>query len=344
MSSLIYNKDLLEKLLVIAQEKPIQFSQNQLNNTAIEVIKNLRNQLSPLKASKDPTFTDIESLENFKNWAKTNSAAAQGNLLIQNDRFSLPVLEKFLVDLRDRFASNAEFSESLANLIEQANKTLGTKISIYKPAPKPAEAKPVGNNDTAKNVMVGVKVGPDGLPVEQTNQKSNPANKGLSGSAGMTLLDGMAVDFDEIYRDASAIYGRAIGMEPKIGPFLNQAVAKIGSVKARFDGLTLKTQHLNSVAAEPGMGSIALISRIEAAFNTGPKASYSEFELAEISKAFADLMQIIGTFYAGIRRIPLLAESPEIEKQIEWARLYSKNFMEASYQFTSRAESRIKIR
>lgn len=339
----LYEPQLLNQLLVLAQQSEAQ-DQAKINNFALSVIQNLKNDLSSLKASRDPSFIDLESLDNFKKWAIESGAMAQGNLLIEKgNRFNKSVLNKFLVDLRDRFASDPDFSESIANLIDQTNKQLGTNIALYKAespgvAPKQSPT-PTNKSNTEKQEPV-TNSGKENQSGEQKNQEQKPANENVKSAPrpNIIILDNRVIDFDEIYRGVWDIYRVAIKMMPDIGPLLNQWLLKINNTKSTFVSLTQKTPGLNPLAVSTDSGVMELVKNIETTFNGTVRADdglYNGKELAQISSAFADLMRNVQSFYLTLQRIPQFSELSEIKNQIEWAGIYAKNFTNAAFQFRS---------
>jgi hypothetical protein len=350
MNSFIYNTpELLEKLLVVAQEQSGSPA-TVLNAAALEIIGNLRTQLSSLKAAANPTFTDIESLQNFKAWAIKNEASAQGNALVdQAGRFNLTVLPKFLTDLRDRFASNPEFSESLANVIDQANKTLGLKMTLYPPVAKDTET--ANPNDKA-HAMVNVKVdqssvdGVNGKPGQAVTPQQGLAN--LVQSGGLSLLDGTTVDFDEINKEAEKLRNFIGDNNKRAWQALGQVTIRINNISGNFHQLIQgKSPGLDTLACTPQNDGAELTNIIENTFNNGIKQNMAEKhnqplayrydELAEIAKYFAGLMIEVSSFYNMILSIPLFKNTPDIasalQKQLEWATDYNTNFMSAQQRF-----------
>eukprot|EP00697_Spironema_sp_BW2_P015315 gnl/Spiro4/6105_TR3133_c0_g1_i1.p1 gnl/Spiro4/6105_TR3133_c0_g1~~gnl/Spiro4/6105_TR3133_c0_g1_i1.p1 ORF type:complete len:366 (+),score=-19.97 gnl/Spiro4/6105_TR3133_c0_g1_i1:948-2045(+) len=354
MNSFIYDTpELLEKLFVVAQEKQ-GIPAAALNAAALEIIGNLRTELSNLKAAANPTFNDIESLKNFKEWAVKNEASAQGNALVdQSGRFNLTVLPKFLTDLRDRFASNPEFSESLANVIDQANKTLGTKVSLYPPV----------KTDEAQPGSVGHREGEGGgskfaIPESALNpeDKSKPGSAvapqqqlaNLAKSGGLSLLDGTTIDFDEINREAETIRNFIGDNNKRAWQALGQVTIRINNISGNFHQLIQgKTPGLDTLACTPQDDGAQLQNIIESIFNNGinqemakkhnQPLAYRYDELAEIAKYFAGLMIEISSFYNMILTIPVFKQTPDIasalQKQLEWASAYNTNFMSAQQRF-----------
>ncbi len=353
MNSFIYKTpELLEQLLSIAQDKgtPSQA----LNEAALEIIRNLRTELSGLKAAANPTFTDVESLQNFKTWATTNAATAQGTPLVDSSgRFNIQVLSKFLVDLRDRFASNADFSESLANLIDQANK-IGTKITLYTPA-KP-ESMPEDPSQKPGNANVSVKINQsaiDGVMVDEKPGQQTPQQQlsTLVRSGGLSLLDGTTIDFNDVNSEAHQIRQFIGTNNNKAWSALGQVTIRITNLVGSFNSLIqAKTPGLTTVGCTPEDDGAAVENIIENMFNSGinqqsaeknktPRA-YRYDELAEICQHFASLMAEITTFYRMLLTVPFF-KTPDIEpvlqKQLEWANSYGINFRSAQQRFVGNA-------
>lgn len=349
MSSIFYNDELIEELLKIAQQK-VPNNINQLKNTAFELIKNLKQEASPSKANSNPTFSDLKDMPSFVNWLKTSGATYNNQPIITDGTTFSDRFNSFLVDLRKKSAGNGLYEESIANLIYLLNKSVGTKIDLYEPEEKKQETTPeapkpaVGPNgeELAKHTQVGVKIGPDGI-LDPNNQQGTQAQIGAGGGRGVSILDGLIVDMDEMFDAASSINTNTIAKyDPKVSGFLSyQVIAKMRNIKTSFDSLTQKSPSINGVKASPSDEAMALSATLQRSFNSGVNpdngahklpSAYTYEELTKIAISIASMMEQVATFYAAIQRIPSFSSMPEIKKQMEIAENYERNFMSASSQ------------
>lgn len=360
MNSIFHDDNLLEALIRIGQEKSAPTNLDQLKNTALKLIDNLKQDSSPIKANSNPSFTDLKSLDAFTQWARSSGATFAGQPVVDDKGADAEGLQALLLDLRKKaVGSKGLYSEAIANLIMQLNKNFGTKIDQY----EPAEVKPGAGTDPANpgknkgvgNASVNVKV--DQSSIDGVNGTPGAAGTPnlfeISKSGGLSLLDGLAIDFDETYLRANQISNYVMKMEPRVAAILTQVVNKIGNVKHNFDMLTAKSPNLNTLGCYPSDGSLEIRDRIKSTFNAGvtpneadktnAPTAYRYDELAKIAIAFSSLMVEVGSFYYILQRIPSFAQLPELQKQMEWSKLYKTNFMDAAGQFSGQHQSATQI-
>lgn len=344
MSSFIYqDKNLIEQLISIAQQtvpQPTQpkssiMSQQDMNQSALELIKNLRAQVSAVKANSNPTFSDLETLENFRNWAKQNNASNQGVNLVNNDRFDLKVLQTFLSDMRERFSSNPEFSESIANLIDQANKAfkaLGLKIPLYTPEKK---NEPATNDKDKAHLNHNLKIDNDLLEKSDQTPNQTSQNSGLPQQKlnalreNLQLLDENTIDFDEIVsRSRQLLNFIGSNMNGKLHTYLTPAVNSVEEAGRQFHQATTRTP--NAPAIPASRNEVSIQRSLESNFR-----GYNGQELATISRSYHDLMNDVNIFFASCKKAFQVQgiNFDELDKQMSLANIYSTIFFNVSNQF-----------
>lgn len=360
MNSFIYeDKKLIEELLKIGQIKPLVQPNNlQLNQIAINTIKNLRQQLSQLKAEKNPTFKDIESLQNFKTWAETNRAHdINGNPLINNGQFDKRILEEFLTDLRDRFQSDPMISESLANLIKEINNVVGLKIPLYtskqeeksdqeakiqkKPGPIMNAVKIPGNLTPKDEKEQTDKTNQINQKTEQQSQAQKEQEVVKNISANLNILNDNIIDTDQIAEQIKNIINFLAALKTdesiklyaqmtrSVSPVLNAAISN-------FTITTNKSPNANSIAAKSTDGPLQLKDTIINTYQLSSGQQYNYQELANIATAYLYFMQAVINTIAVFNSTPefKFAED-ELKTQMQRARYYFINLQGAAQQLSS---------
>ena len=362
MNSFIYNDlDLLEKLLVIAQASPPA----ELTGAALQIISNLKNQISPLKASKNPTLQDMESLNDFKNWAKNNNAAVDGNSIVENGQFDPDGLALFLADLRNRFASNPAVSESIGALIEEANqnKVLNTKLDIFPPKPvqQAATAGQPGQPGQPGQQAAG-QPGQPGQPAAGRGQQPSTGQ-----SASIQIFDGINIDFVDIYKRAVQIeqmYKKYENSGGTIERALDSATSSMNNLQLRLKRLTYKSPEKTGFACEPNDTGIEIANNIKNTFNsaipdqeitmpTNPATkinapgipshpsndAYTYSELSQIASGLASMMVAVGNFIGILRTVPMFATNESLSSQFQMATSYKLNFNSAASKLAALHQS-----
>ncbi len=310
------------------------------------------------------------SLNDFKTWAKNSGATVGGNLLVENDQLNPQRAEVFLSDLRDRFASNPKFSESIANTIEQVNKVHSVKIPAYTPKTAPGTpGNPAVNPGAAgettpegsANSGVAQKNDKTGQPGDKADQSGDNAGQSAITpqqsvalqqavrTGALAILNGRTIDFDAVWEKASIIQKMFISDGPTYQE-LGIIVSRISNVVRDFRSLLGdKTPGRTSIGASPNEDSQTLALKIRNTFNNGikpdavpnapgkpvPRGVYLYAELAQIAANYASLCSEISDLYSSLLSRPFLAQFTELEKQLDMAKAYQENFKYASDRLTS---------
>lgn len=350
MSFIYDDQDLLQKLYKLAQDA-VPSNNNQLKDTALQLIDGLKQTFSPLKASSDPTFTDLVDLHSFSEWAEKNNATFNNQPLSSNimtDDGAQPqtnksVLTAFLTDLSKKAAGkDTGYYEAVNNLIEQANKRYLTTIKPYV-APTEKENAPgntaESNKDGKHPYMVNVKLEDKALPPgdqkgEQgtTGKQLTPEFKSKLG-ASLGLLDQNTVDFDEIVGEAVDLH-KFIGdhINGKLHTYLSPVIQNMRATSSKFHLATAKTPDIPALSASHD--EVSIMRNIKSNF-----MNYTDIELANIARCYHELMNDVDVFFASCKKGfgQLGMNFDEIDNQIRLAKEYSTVFFNVSGRFIEEA-------
>lgn len=367
MNSIFNDSDLLEALFKIAQQGQAPVNTEQLKNTALKMIDSLKQETSAVKANSNPNFSDLKDLRSFLAWAKSSGATVNGEKVIKDPTADDPTdkgpvaeyLNALLLDLRKKSVGKGLYSESIANLIFQLNKAVGTKLDMYEPEetktqapknPEPANDKAPGT-ETAKNTMVSIKVGPDGLPVEKSEAGQQgsgaalPAEKIVpGGKMSLTLLNGSVVNVNDIVRRSEQALAYFAKPLPELYVQLHGVVERMGRGMVYFDSVTGKSPNQNSVSTAPTDGELTVKERLSTSFQTASGRQYNNAELATIANAFHSILMEVINFYAILKTVDTFSEwQADFDHQMDMANRYVANFGGASRQLASSHQNNTRI-
>ena len=349
MNSFLYNDPyLFNRLISIAQQEPA-IEPTQMYAAALQAIQNAKTQSSSLKANENPTFNDIQTLNQFKSWAMTHMANDNGKPLVDamSKEFNPDVLQKFLTDLRDRVSNNPTFSEGVAGLIEEANKMPNIKIPPYtheqtqkeqtaageKLTPAPGGSKlqlstRFPDQDGKPEVESGT---PTQAPQQQPQQQSGPKPPSFE------FLDGNMINLQVIAqkaRDITDFYKRA---NPELFIALNGVANEVQGALRHYNDVSQKSSGRAWLAVPVSIDQGQLETVIKTSYQTASRNQYTFKDLELITRAYISMLSSVVDFCTILKSFSSgsTALIPVLDKQIERANEYLPKFGMAATHFSN---------